>query len=80
MQQPIAMIRALDVSIHLRAQKAAGEWMIGIAGDADGTTGFDRDEHGASVRAIVGTCSAHRVSVARSGGQGRSHRVLSLKR
>jgi hypothetical protein len=35
MQQPVAMVRPLDVPVDLRAEKAARERMVGIAGDLD---------------------------------------------
>jgi len=60
------VVRALEVAIHLRAQKAAREGMIGIAGDADRAAIANRDEHRAGVRAIVGAGTADdRVAVVR---------------
>ena len=35
-EQPVAMIGALDVPVHLRAEKSSREGMVGIAGDAHG--------------------------------------------
>ena len=59
MREATAVVRALDVAIHLCAEEAARERMIGIAGDADGATILDRDEHRARVGAIVRTGTAH---------------------
>src|SRR5690348_12556854 len=53
MEQPIRMIRALDVPIDLRTEEALREGMVGVARDANGTAVLDRYEHGAGVRAVV---------------------------
>ena len=53
------MIRSLDVSIDLGAEKALRERMRRVAGDARGSSVLDGDEHGARVRAVVGTRAAN---------------------
>src|SRR5438552_17703202 len=49
------MVRALDVSVYLGAQKTVRERMFGIAGHTDRFAVLDRHEHRACVRAIVRT-------------------------
>ena len=58
MEQPVLVIRPLDVPIDLRAEEPARERMLGIAGDAHGAAGLHRDEHRARVGAIVRACAA----------------------
>ena len=52
-QEPIAMVGSLDVAIDLGAEKAAGERVIRVAGNAHGAPVFDGHEHGAGVGAVV---------------------------
>ena len=58
-QQPVGVIRALEVAGDLRAEEAARERMVRIAGDADRAAVLDRDEHRAGVGAVVRTGAAH---------------------
>ena len=53
------VIRALDVAIDLRAEEAARERMLGVAGDAHRAPVLDGDEHRAGVGAVVRTGAAH---------------------
>ena len=69
------MIRSLDVSIDLRAEKALGERMVRVAGDAGRTPVLDRDEHGAGVGAVVRTRAANDGGLGQGKGS-RSHEGL----
>src|SRR5215831_15792599 len=60
MEQPVLVIRSLDVAIDLGAKKAARERMLRIAGDANGAAGFHGDEHRARVGAVVRARAANR--------------------
>ena len=53
MEQPVLVIRALDVPVDLRAEEAARERMLRVARDAHGAPRLHRDEHGARVGAVV---------------------------
>ena len=57
--QALAVIRAFEVAIDLRAEKAARDGMIGIAGDANRATIANGDEHRAGVGAVVRARAAH---------------------
>ena len=57
--QSVVMVRALDVSIHLGAEEAARERVVGIAGDPHRAPVFDGDEHRAGVGAVVRTRASH---------------------
>jgi hypothetical protein len=75
MEEPVRMIRALDVSIDLGAEKSLRERMLRVAGDACGASILDRNEHGAGVGTVVRTRAAND----RGLGQGkgiRSHEGL----
>jgi len=53
------MIDPFEVVIHLRAERAAGERMVGIAVQASGGTVLDLDDPMAGVRTIVAACAAN---------------------
>lgn len=59
MRQPLVVIGALEVAIHLRAQKASREGMVGIAGDAYRATVANGNEHRARIGAVVRAGAAH---------------------
>jgi hypothetical protein len=47
------VIRAIEISIHLGAEEAARDRVIGIACDANRASVANGDEHGARVGAVV---------------------------
>ena len=51
--ESVAMIGAFEIPIHLGAEKALGERMVGVALYTRGAAVFDGDEGGAGVGAIV---------------------------
>jgi len=58
MHQALIVIRSLDVAIDLGAEEAACERMLGITGNANGTSVANGHEHGARVGAVVRTGAA----------------------
>jgi len=58
-QHAVGMIDPFEVVIHLRAERAAGERMVGIAVQAFGGTVLDLDDPMAGVRTIVAACAAN---------------------
>src|SRR5262245_25139655 len=54
-EKAVAVIRPLDVSIHLRAQETLRKWMVRVSGDPNGAAVFDCHQHGARVRAVMRT-------------------------
>ena len=60
------MVRALEVSVYLRAEKAVGERMLRVARDPRGSSAFNRDTRRACVGAIVRTAAAHDLGIALS--------------
>src|SRR5262245_47975505 len=75
MEQPVRMIRAFDVPVHLRAEEAACERMIRIAGHFGCASVFvDGDEHRARIGAVVRTRSANDPASGWRGGYCCGHR------
>jgi hypothetical protein len=58
------MVRALEVSIDLRAEEAVGERVLGVAGDTRGSPALDRRQGGTGVRAVVRTPTTHDARIA----------------
>src|SRR5437867_3207894 len=58
-QQAIAVIRPLDVAIHLGAKESLSERMVGITRDANSPAVLYGDEHRARVRAVVRTSASN---------------------
>src|SRR5437868_6315405 len=73
MQHAIAVIRALDVAIHLGAQETVGEGMVRISRDTNRFPVLDRHEHRTRVRAIV------RASASNDGGLRHVQSGLAVK-
>jgi hypothetical protein len=69
-QDAVRVVDAGDVVVHLHAEPAPGERVLGVATDLDGPSVLDGDEHRARVRAVVRTrapddrlacgCAGHR--------------------
>jgi hypothetical protein len=57
-------MRALLVVGYFRAEKAAREGMIGVAGNLHGAAIFHRDEHGARIGAIMRAGRTHNLQCA----------------
>ena len=62
----------LQVPVHLGAEEAVGERVVGISRDANRAPILDRDEHGARVGTVMRTGAAHH-GCAGLGHSGRSH-------
>jgi hypothetical protein len=54
-QHPLRRIHAIQILRDFRAQKSARHRMVGVALNLRGSPIFDRDEHSASIGAIVRT-------------------------
>src|SRR3954471_5282672 len=65
-QQPIAMVRALEISVDLCAEKAVGERMVRVAYDPRRSSAFDGDTRRACIGAIVRTAATHDAGIALS--------------
>ena len=71
------MVGALEVSVHLGAQEAAGERVVGISGDPRRATLLNRHERGAGIGAVVWARATHDAGIALSesgSGHGRSRK------
>ena len=80
MLEPVAMVCALDVPIHLGAEKPPRVRVLRIAGHAYGASIFDADQHRTRVGAIVRTRAAHdavRRRIENGGGCG-CHRLYKV--
>ena len=60
------MVRALEVSVYLCAEKAVGERMLRVARDPRGSSAFNSDTRRARVGAIVRTAATHDLGIALS--------------
>jgi hypothetical protein len=58
-QHTLRMMRALRIAIHLGAQEALGDRMVGVPLHTRDTTVRDRDQHRTRIRAIVRARATH---------------------
>src|SRR5262249_38572080 len=54
-EEPVAVVDAVEVVGHFLAEEALGKWMLRVAAKLDGATVLHRDDQPARIGAVVGT-------------------------